>query len=305
MKSFGADGNASFTQELNKEMGFTLRGNFPYSDSKVTNWEESYLEYPYLFHAGFPDASLRGYQALGLFKDEDDIRYSPTQTFGTVMPGDIKYKDVNGDGKIDVGDKVPLSRRTMPTLMYGIGGEFNYKKLTVGVLFKGTGKTDYFSVGQSVTHKINNSSMTYSNGMGYVPFFNGTSGNVLLAANNPKNRWIPMDYALAHGIDPALAENPNARYPRLQYGNNVNNSQLSDFWKGDARYLRLQEITVSYNYSSKYLRKIMISSIDLQLIGNNIFVWDKVKTFDPEQAQYNGRVYPIPATYTLQLYINL
>jgi TonB-linked SusC/RagA family outer membrane protein len=297
MKSFGADGNASFTQNLSKDISFTLRGNFTYSDSKVLNWEESYLEYPYLFHSDFPDGSLRGYQALGLFKDEDDIRYSPIQTFGDVMPGDIKYKDVNGDGKINADDKVPLSRRTMPTLMYGFGGEFNYKKLTLGVLFKGTGKTDYYSVGQSVSNTIN--------GMGYVPFYGGTSGNVLTIANDPRNRWIPLDYAIAHGIDPALAENPNARYPRLQYGNNVNNSQLSDFWKGDARYLRLQEVTISYNLAHDWLRKAKISSIDLQLIGSNIYVWDKVKLFDPEQAQYNGRVYPIPAVYTIQLYINL
>jgi hypothetical protein len=124
-------------------------------------------------------------------------------------------------------------------------------------------------------------------------------------ANDPQNRWIPREYALAHGIDPALAENPNARYPRLQYGYNANNSQLSDFWKGDARYLRLQEVTLNYNFKNKGLQKIGIASIDFQLVGSNIYVWDKVKIFDPEQAQRNGRVYPIPSVYTLQLYVHL
>ena len=302
MRSYGADGNASFTQPINKYMTFTIRGNFSYSDNKVQNWEQPYLDYDYQYYAGFPHDSHRGYQSLGLFKDDDDIRYSPDQSnFGNVMPGDIKYKDVNGDGRITVDDRVPLSHSTMPRLMFGFGGEWNYNKLTIGVLFKGTGKTDYYHVGQSVTHN----NRTYYNGMGYVPFQGGVSGNVLVDAADPAKRWIPMDYAMANDIDPDLAENPNARWPRLQYGQNNNNSQLSDFWKGDARYLRLQEVTISYKLSNNWLRKMRISSIDLQLMGTNIYVWDKVKIFDPEQARYNGRVYPIPSVYSLQLYVHL
>ena len=162
----------------------------------------------------------------------------------------------------------------------------------MGILFKGTGKTDYFHVG-------------YGNGHGYVPFYNGVTGNVLSIVKDPENRWIPMQYALEQGIDPSLAENPNARFPRMQYGYNSNNSQLSTFWKGDCRYLRLQEITLNYNLRHNLFRKIGVSSIDLQLVGNNLYVWDKVKLFDPEQARYNGVIYPIPTTYALQVYINM
>jgi TonB-linked SusC/RagA family outer membrane protein len=299
MKSYGSDGNIEFRQEINKNMSFTLRANYTYSKNMVQNWEQMYEKYPYLENTGYPNESLRGYQSLGFFKDDDDIKYSPRQTFGAVRPGDIKYKDINGDGKVDSEDKVPLSRNTFPVLMYGFGGEFHYKNFTLGILLKGTGKTDYFHVGQWVSND------EPSNGMGYVPFHDGESGNVLAIVADPKNRWIPRDYAIAHGIDPALAENPNARFPRLQYGHNNNNSQLSDFWKGDARYLRLQEITLSYNLKNDFLRKMHIASLDLQLVGNNLFVFDKVKIFDPEQAQRNGRVYPIPAVYTFQIYINM
>lgn len=300
MKSSGIDGNISYTTNLSKDFGFTLRGNFTYSKNLVQNWEQAYLEYPYLEFNGFPYNSIRGYQALGLFKDEDDIKYSPKQTFGDVLPGDIKYKDVNGDGTIDKLDMVPLTHSNYPLTMFGMGGELRYKKLTLGVLFKGTGRTSFFYVGQEM--KLND--VTKANGMGYMPFFEGGLGNVLTLAADPNNRWIPRDYAMANGIDPALAENPNARFPRLQYGNNSNNSQLSSFWQGDARYIRLEEITLNYNINPAFLKRIGVSSMDLQFVGNNLYVWDNVKTFDPEQAAWNGRKYPIPSTYSLQVYIN-
>ncbi len=292
MISYGADGNASYTYNINKEMSFTVRGNFTFSKNDIKSWEEANPAYPYQEAAGYPYGTIRGYHAIGLFKDQEDVDNSPAQ-FGTVRPGDIKYRDVNGDGQINSDDKTPLTYSTYPLLMYGFGGEFRYKNFSVGVLFKGTGKTDFFHVGYK------------GNGEGYVPFFNGVYGNVLTMANDPANRWIPKTYAARHGIAPSLAENPKARFPRLSYGYNENNYQLSDFWKGDSRYLRLQEVTINYHLQSDLLQKIRIASIDMQLVGNNLWIWDKEDLFDPEQAYKNGAVYPLPATYTFQLYINL
>src|SRR5699024_8652958 len=140
--------------------------------------------------------------------------------------------------------------------------EFRYKRFTLGVLFKGTGNTDFFHVGQ----RVNQGGRSYENGMGYVPFFDGPSGNVLSLSTDPNNRWVPLEYAIANGIDPALAENPNAKFPRLQYGMNNNNAQLSSFWKDNAKYLRLQEITLNYNLSKDFLRRIGIASMDLQFV---------------------------------------
>jgi TonB-linked SusC/RagA family outer membrane protein len=289
MKSWGSEGNISFSHSINKDMSFTIRGNYTYSQNLVQNWERLNEKYPYKEWHGQPLHGVRGLQCLGFFRDENDIRYSPRQTWGEVKPGDLKYKDINGDGKVDDDDQVPLTFREMyPLLMYGFGGEFRYKNISLGVLFKGTGKVDYFR-----------------NGWGYIPFQGGETGNILEQFKDPSTRWIPREYAIAHGIDPSLAENPNALLPRLQYGNNNNNSRTSDFWKGDARYLRLQEITVNYNIKNDFLKKIGISSVDVQFVGNNLYVWDKVKVFDPEQANRRGEVYPIPSVYSLQLYIRL
>ncbi|MDR1527685.1 MAG: TonB-dependent receptor [Dysgonamonadaceae bacterium] len=300
MRSYGSDGNIAYTQDISKDISFTIRGNYTYSKNIIQHIEQANPKYPYQSADNMPYGYISGYVALGLFNDQDDIQNSPIQTFGSYMPGDIKYKDVNGDGKIDSDDQVPLSYNTYPLVMYGFGGEFKYKNLTLGVLFKGTGKTDYFHVGQAVQR----GSVWEGNGMGYFPFYGGETGNILDIVADPSNRWIPKEYAEAHGIDPALAENPNAKFPRLQYGNNNNNTQLSTWWKSDARYLRLQEITLNYNLKKDFLKKAGLSSIDLQLVGSNLFVWDKVGIFDPEQAHLNGRAYPIPARYTLQVYLN-
>jgi hypothetical protein len=302
MRSYGTDGNIAFTRAINKDWSFTVRGNYTFSQNEVINWEQPPTKYPYQSFNGFPVNRIQGYVATGLFRDDQDVTSSPVQTFGgeKVRPGDIKYADINGDGVIDSDDMLFLSDPTFPRLMYGFGGEIKYRNFTIGVLFKGTGKTDFYHVGYGFWVNRN-----YNvNGPGYVPFNNGETGNVLTIVGDPSNRWVPMDYAMANDIDPALAENPDARFPRLTYGYNANNSQLSTWWKGDNRYLRLQEVTLNYHVKQDFLSRIGIASADVQLVGSNIYVWDKVKLWDPEQAFRNGRVYPIPSRYSLQIYLN-
>lgn len=293
MVSWGSDGNISFYQKINKNSSFTLRGNFTYAKNKVIDFEQALQKYPYQNVVGWPWGTQRGYISLGLFKDEQDVASSPSQ-FGKVLPGDIKYKDVNADGKITSDDQIPLSYANYPNLMFGFGGEFTYKEFSIGVLMKGTGNTDYYSVG------VWDGDLGRESGLGYIPFFQGALGNVLTIANNPSNRWIPASYS----GDPST-ENPNARFPRLSYGYNENNSKLSTFWKGNSQYLRLQEISLGYSLKSKFILKALrMSSVDIQLVGNNLLSFDNVKLWDPEQAYKNGLVYPIPAQMTLQVQAN-
>jgi TonB-linked SusC/RagA family outer membrane protein len=296
MRSFGSDGNVAYSQAIDKDWSFTVRANYTYSRNIIKNWEQAPQKYPYQKYNGYMNGAVRGYIATGLFRDEQDVISSPVQSFGgKVLPGDIKYKDINGDGLINTDDIVPLSSPTYPLLMYGFGGEVKYKNFTLGVLFKGTGDTPFYHVGQTVSQ----SGTSYVNGMGYVPFHNGAIGNVLEIVADQSNRWTPASYS----GDPAT-ENPNARFPRLTYGYNANNSQLSTFWKSNNKYLRLQEITLNYHVQQNFLHKVGVSSADIQFVGSNLYVWDNVGLWDPEQANLNGRAYPIPARYTLQLYFN-
>ena len=288
MHSFGSDGNISYFHKINKEMNYTVRANYTWSQNIVDYFEENKLAYDYQSVTGMPYGVLRGYISEGLFKDEADIRQSPDQkgAFGVVRPGDIKYRDVNGDGVINKDDRVPLSYgNNVPRVMFGIGGEFNYKDFTVSMLFKGNTGVNYYRVGMGVD-------------AGWIPFYNGEMGNVLKMVNNPKNRWIPSWYS----GDPST-ENPNAMFPRLSYGSNKNNSQLSTFWKQNGSFLRFQELNFRYVFRHrKWLRTAGISSLECDFVINNLFTIDSVKYFDPEQAWYNGAAYPIPTTYSLQLY---
>lgn len=111
---------------------------------------------------GYANGVQRGLIALGLFKDQQDVDMSPQQ-FGTVRPGDIKYKDVNADGKITDDDRVPLFANSgIPQLMYGFGAELRYKDFTLNVLFKGTGKNMFLYGGQN-SDRFD----------GYIPFNRG------------------------------------------------------------------------------------------------------------------------------------
>lgn len=288
MHSFGSDGNISYFHKISKDMNYTVRANYTWSQNIVDYFEENKLAYDYQSVTGMPYGVLRGYISEGLFKNEDDIRQSPDQTaaFGVVRPGDIKYRDVNGDGVINSDDRVPLSYgNNVPRVMFGIGGEFNYKDFTVSMLFKGNTGVNYYRVG-----------MGYD--AGWIPFYNGEMGNVLKMVNNPKNRWIPSWYS----GDPST-ENPNAMFPRLSYGSNTNNSQLSTFWKKNGSFLRFQELNFRYIFRHrKWLRAAGLSSLECDFVINNLFTIDSAKYFDPEQAWYNGAAYPIPTTYSLQMY---
>lgn len=289
MHSFGSDGNVSYFHAFNKDVDFTVRGNYTFSQNIIDYFEENKLPYEYMSVSGKPYGIIRGYISEGLFRDREEIETSPDQSgFGQVRPGDIKYRDVNGDGIINEDDKVPLSYgNQLPRLMYGVGGDIRWKKLTFAVLFKGAAKVEYYRAG-------------LGNDAGWIPFYNGELGNVIKLANNPANRWTPAWYS-----GTTETENPNAEFPRLSYGSNSNNSQLSTFWKRDGSYIRLQEVSLRYKVNNYlWMKSLGLTSIDLEFVANNLFTIDKVEFFDPEQATYNGGQYPIPTSYTFQIYLN-
>ena len=280
MKSNGVDATGSYTSRINKDMWFTLRGNFTYAKNMVDYWEEPPFRYPYKAKAGHVYNSHTGLIALGLFKDEEEIMSSPDQ-FGKVLPGDIKYKDVNGDGKIDSEDYVYFDYSNVPQITYGLATEIGYKDWTLSVFFQGAAKSKFMYGGS------------------YFPFRQGKTGNVYTLANETSNRWIPSSLS----GDPST-ENPDALLPRLSYGDFPNNFQRSTFWLASNDYLRLRNVELAYNLKADFLQKVALESVQISIVSDNLYVWDSVKLWDPEQAASNGTAYPIQRRYTLNLVLN-
>lgn len=277
MKSYGWDGNIAYSQRIG-QVNLQLRANFTYQTTDVIDKDEAANELWYKMEKGFQLNQSRGFIALGLFKDQEDIDRSPSQealSNKTILPGDIKYKDVNGDGVITDDDIVPLGYREVPGLQYGIGLSANWKNWGINLLFQGTGKCDFF-VGGSGPHA----------------FHDGKRGNILQVMVDG-NRWIPKEIS---GTE--ATEDPNADWPRLTYTNNTNNNRKSTFWLKERKYLRLRNLEITYDLPQMWTRKFLVSNMRIGFIGQNLFTWAPFKWWDPEGTNQSGSSYPINRTYS-------
>ncbi|RAV30673.1 SusC/RagA family protein [Sinomicrobium soli] len=281
VKSHGFDGRFQYHQQIG-EVSLTARSNITYSKNEIVEMDEENNVYGYQNQEGFRVDQSRGLIALGLFEDYDDIRNSPTQTFGTYQPGDIKYKDVNGDGVIDDGDRVAIGATRRPNLIYGLGASVNWRGFSLGVHFQGAGKSTFSTYGKTVH-----------------AFSEGEWGQVMKGVMGD-NRWISADIS----GDPST-EDPNASYPRLSYGENPNNFRESTFWLRDGRYLRLKTLDVGYNLPKSIVKRIRAENIRVYVVGTNLVTWSKFKLWDPELATPRGEDYPPAKSITLGISLNL
>lgn len=280
--SKGWDGHFSFKQKIGN-IRLTLRGNATYSKNEILERDEGFKDFPYQYERGYRVNQARGYIAMGLFEDWDDIRNSPDQTmWGKIWPGDIKYKDVNGNGVIDSNDRVAIGATTKPNFIYGLGASAQWNGWDINIHFQGAGKSSFFIHG-GIAH----------------PFSRGQWGNVL--TDVIANRWISRDIS----GDPAT-ENPNATYPRLEFENqDGNNRQSSTHWLRDGSYLRLKTFELGYNIPKSFVNRFNVNNIRLFFIGTNLLTFSDFKLWDPESATSDGGGYPLAKSLTLGLTINI
>lgn len=279
--SEGFDGNFAYKQRVGK-VDLAVRGNVTYSKNTIQEKDEGYNVYRYQMQKGHRVDQTRGFIALGLFKDYDDIRNSPKQNMGNYQPGDIKYRDVNGDGVVDGGDQVAIGATSRPNMIYGVGASASWNGLDINVHFQGSGRTT-FCIG----------------GNGVYPFAYQGWGNVLTDVIN-SSRWISSDIS----GDPAT-ENVNAKYPRLSYGWNDNNYRPSTYWIRNGAYLRLKTLELGYTIPKKLVNKIRINNLRVFCIGTNLLTFSSFKLWDPEMQSTNGAAYPLPKSVTVGLTVNL
>jgi hypothetical protein len=283
VRSRGVDGNFRYSQKIG-QVNMTLRGNMTYSKNEILEADEMVNRYPYLRKSGYRVDQARGLVALGLFKDWEDIRNSPRQDFMSqtaLMPGDIKYKDVNGDGVVNNDDVVPIGATTRPNLIYGMGLAVSWRGFDVNIHFQGAGKSHFFLWGKSVW-----------------PFWDPSPGwgNPMKGVTDRADRWI-----LGENDDP----NKEYKWPRLSYGGNNNNYRSSTFWMRNGAYLRLKTLEMGYTLPGRITNKIHIKNARFYVIGQNILTFSSFKMWDPEMGSSNGQAYPLSKTWTFGISFNL
>ncbi len=257
MENRGIDLSAGVNYRPAKDLLVQLNGTFTFAKNKLLQTFENTVTYnnPNRRRTGRPLGTQFGYESMGFFQPEDfesngTLRPGiATQPWGTVKPGDIRYQDMNGDGKIDVNDEVAIGDPNQsPRIIYGFSPRVQYKNWSLDVLFQGAARTSLYHV----------------NEMAWA-FFNGMN-----AYEENLDYWRP--------------DNRDAKHPRLTGAPTANNSQVSSFWMRNAAYLRLKNATLSYRIPDSIAGKIGIHNARVYASGQNIATWSKLVYWDPEST---------------------
>lgn len=255
VNSHGLELGLDYTKNIGSDITLNIGGNLMTTKNTIKEMLEEPRLYDNLIQTGNPYGQIYGLEAIGFFSSEADIAASPVQTFSTVRPGDIKYRDVNGDKIIDNNDKVAIGHSTTaPELYYNFHLGAEWKGLGFYAMFQGTG--NYSAV-------LNTKSM-------YWPLI----GNTNISQYAYDNRWT--------------ADNQNALFPRLSSESNANNYQTSTLWLADRSFLKLRNLEVYYNLPKTLLEKTgFVNGAKLYVRGVDLFCFDHIDENDPEAIGIN------------------
>ncbi|MGV8963503.1 MAG: SusC/RagA family TonB-linked outer membrane protein [Candidatus Saccharimonadaceae bacterium] len=267
----GMDISLNYNHSFNKDSWISGLGNFTYATSRFEVYEEpQYKDAPWKSRVGHSLNQMYGYVAERLFVDEEEVRNSPVQ-FGDYMAGDIKYKDINGDGKITEMDIVPMGYPSSPEIVYGFGLSGGWKQLDLSFFFQGLAR-ESFMINATETS----------------PFINGQ--NALLKA-----------YAEDHWSE--TNRNVYALWPRLSPTHIQNNLKGSNWVLRDGSFLRLKSLELGYTVPKAIASKVKISNLRIYLSGTNLLTFSKFKLWDPEMGG-NGLGYPVQKVYNLGIQLS-
>ena len=278
--SKGFEMSLDYKDNVTSDLFVAVRANFSFATSKYEVFEE--LDYvtaglPWRSRIGLNLSQPFGYIAERLFIDEADIANSPIQTFGDYMAGDIKYKDINNDGIIDINDEVPIGYPTTPEIIYGFGTSASYRNFDFSFFFQGSARSSFFVDAYNTSPFIDTSGSAIGN-------------NALLSAW-ANDHWSEND------------RNLYASWPRLSDQLIDNNNRNSTWWLRDGAFLRLKSIEFGYSFTDKLTEKLGFSAGRVYVSGTNLLTFSKFKLWDIEMGG-NGLGYPIQQGANLGLNIN-
>ncbi|MDR2037565.1 MAG: TonB-dependent receptor [Bacteroidales bacterium] len=276
VRSKGIEAELDIQHNFTTDFWVTGRGNFTFAVNEILEKDEPNYRDDYRSQIGHSTTQKWGLVAERLFVDDQEVANSPKQYDGNYMAGDIKYKDVNGDGIINDEDQIPMGYPTSPQIQYGFGLSAGYKKFDLSFFFQGNARVSFF---------INS---------GTGGGTDGTEGIAPLVNRRNALEIVERDYW--------SETNPNvhAFWPRLSVRTLDNNTKQSSWWLRNNSFLRLK--TVEFGYSVGSLPKIKISNLRFYFSGENFFVLSRFKLWDPEQGR-NGLGYPLNRKYNIGLHV--
>jgi TonB-linked SusC/RagA family outer membrane protein len=250
----GIEMNLSWKSNINK-FNYGATFNIAYNIDRLEAWSQhlnfskNYLQLPWFFAY---------YQkSYGIAQNWQQIYDAPFQNNANIAPGDLLYKDLNGNGQVDSYDKyaVPGTNEQRPTFNYGMNLFASYKGFDMSILLQAaTGRKDYF-------------------------LEDITSTNIGGQRFNFQKLYLDQTWSL---------DTRNALYPRLEAANAANNRVESDFWLESMDYLRFKNIQVGYTIPSKPLKKIGIDRIRIYGTAENLFTISSWRGIDPEKSTLNN-----------------
>jgi TonB-linked SusC/RagA family outer membrane protein len=251
-----------YNHQINKDLFFGLRGNFTFSKNKFAAYEEPEYAYPWQYRVGHANKQTWGYVAERLFVDDEEVRSSPTQNFGSnqTMGGDIKYRDINNDGIINTLDQVPIGYPSQPEIVYGLGFSASYKNIDVSAFLQGSARSSF-----------------WIDPVATAPFV----GDTQLLKSYAENHWSEQNRDLY------------ALWPRLSpYMSGSNNAQKSTWFMRDGSFLRVKQVEVGYTIPKKLTQRIKVERLRIYGTGSNVFNFSKFKLWDVEMGG-EGLGYPV------------
>lgn len=250
--SWGIEAGVNYTKRFGDVL-VNLGGNFNWNRNEIKEQLEEPRQYANLVQTGHSLSQIYGLVADGLFRDADEVAQRQNtlpQNFSTIYPGDIKYLDINGDGKIDSNDQTAIGYSSAaPQIYYSFHLGAEWKGLGFDAMFQGTAQ--YSAI-------LDTKSM-------FRPLMNTTT----LSTHYYENRWTPG--------------NPDARYPRLASQSSTNNYQTSTLWLADRSFLKLRNLEVYYRFPQSLLQRTrIVGSAKVYVRGVDLLCFDHLDVVDPE-----------------------
>ncbi len=275
----GVDLTAKFQKQFNSDFWVILNGTLSYAQSEYLEIEEATDKPDYQKKVGQEISQQIGYIADGLFADWEEIENSPIQG-GDVMPGDIRYRDLNNDGVIDVEDATYIGYPEVPALIYGLNGFINYKQFEFSFALQGSGRRTFF---------INPSTIS--------PFSND---NAMLTAIY-EDHWSE-DNMTNMPFWPRLSQQNIIDHNIQEDWYNEDNSEVrkSTYFMRSCSFIRVTSLELAYKLPKPLLQRWRIQNAKVFVRANNPFLFTDFDIWDVELGE-NGFNYPIQKTYALGL----